>query len=94
MVSIYTQALKQAIPLMKIVLKHNFVSGLLVMAGCVMSLHYSAIIKLNSGCPMMVATGKSETGKSTAIKTAMSLTGVVTNICTVYVTVDEIPPTC
>lgn len=71
-----TQALKEVIPLLKIVLKHNFVSGLLVMAGCIMSLHYSAVIKLNSGCPMIMATGKSETGKSTAIKTAMAFTGV------------------
>ena len=58
-------------------LKHNFVSGLVVMAGCIMSLHYPAIIKLNSGCPMIIATGNSETGKSTAIKTAMALTGAV-----------------
>ena len=35
------------------------------------------IIKLNSGCPMIIDTGKSETGKSTAIRTAMSLTGAV-----------------
>lgn len=67
--------LQRTLPLLQIVLKHNFVSGLLVIAGCVMSLHYSAVIKLNSGCPMVIATGESETGKSTAIKAAISLTG-------------------
>ena len=29
-----------------------------------MSLHYSVVIRLNSGCPMVIATGESETGKS------------------------------
>ena len=53
----------------------NFVSGLLVIAGCVMSLHYSAVIRLSSGCPMIISTGESETGKSTAIKISISLTG-------------------
>ena len=50
-------------------------NGLLVVAGCVMSLHYCVVISPNSGCPMIIATGESETGKSTAIKVAIFLTG-------------------
>ena len=70
-----TLTLQRTLPLIRIVLKHNFVSGLLVVAGCVMSLHYCVVISLNSGCPMIIATGESETGKSTAIKVAIFLTG-------------------
>ena len=70
-----TLTLKRVLPLLKIVLKHNCVNWLLVLAGCVMSMHYSAVIRLNSGCPMIISTGDGETEKSTAIKTAIFLTG-------------------
>ena len=68
-----TSALRRVLQLL---LKHNFVCGHLVLAGCVTSLHYSSIIKLKSGCPMIIATGESQTGKTTSLKVAISLTGV------------------
>ena len=70
-----TASLRQLLLLLKIALKHNFINGLLVIAGSVMAAHYSAVIRVNSGCPMVIASGPSETGKSTAIRSALSLTG-------------------
>lgn len=52
-----------------------FINGLLVIAGGVMAEHYSAIIWVNSGCPLVITIGPSETGTSTAIRSALSLTG-------------------
>lgn len=71
-----TSTLQEILPQLKVVMKHNFISALLVLAGSVMALHYKSIIRLNSGCPMVIAAGESETGKSTAIKVAVALTGI------------------
>ena len=70
-----TAPLKHLLSVLQIALRHNFISGLLVVAGSMMALHYSAVVKVNSGCPMVIASGASETGKSTAIKAALSITG-------------------
>ena len=70
-----TASLQQLMSLLKIVLKHNFINALLVIAGGVMATHYSAVIRVNSGCYMLIASGPSETGKSTAIRSALALTG-------------------
>ena len=39
---------------LKIAMKHNFPQTLLMIAGSVMILHYSAVIKLNAGCPVIM----------------------------------------
>ena len=70
-----TASLRQPLSLLKIALKHNFINGLLIIAGSVMAAHYSAVIRVNSGCPMVITSGPSETGKLTAIRSALSLTG-------------------
>ena len=49
---------------MKVALKHNYLAGLLMVSGGVMAMHYSKIVEVLSGCPIVVA---SETGKSTSI---------------------------
>lgn len=64
---------------MKQCLKHNFVPGLLVISGAVMSFHYTEIIKVYGGCSIVVATGPSSTGKTTAIKFGLSLFGCSNN---------------
>lgn len=63
--------------LIKISLKHNFISALLVVhvAGGVMTLHYTTLTTLFAGCPVVVAVGPAESGKTTAIKAALSITG-------------------
>ncbi len=60
---------------MKVVLKHNYLAGLLTVSGGIMALHYSKIIEVLSGCPIVVAVGPSETGKSTSIKAALAFSG-------------------
>ena len=45
-----------------------------MVAGGVMSLHYSAIVQFN-GCPIILANGPAQTGKTTAIRVALSLIG-------------------
>ena len=50
-------------------------SDILVIAGGVMALHYKTLTKLYAGCTIVVCLGPSETGKTTAIKAALSLTG-------------------
>ena len=69
--------LRRLLSVLKIAMKHNFIPSLVVIAGSVMALHYSAVIRVNSGCPAVIAAGPAETGKSTAIKSGLSLTGNV-----------------
>ena len=71
-----TTSMTRLLSLSKIALKHNFISGLLVMAGGVMSLHYLTLTKLFAGCPTVVCLGPAETGKTTSIKAALSLMGM------------------
>ena len=56
-------------------MKHNFHAALLILAGSVMTMHYSSIISHFPGCPTIVAEGHAETGKSTAMSVALSITG-------------------
>ena len=56
--------------------KHNFISALLVLGGAVMSCHYQTIVQQFGGFPIVLAVGPTETGKSTAIKAALSLFGM------------------
>jgi hypothetical protein len=60
-------------------LKHNFIPGLLVVAGAAMSFHYQLIVSLYSGCSMIVASGPSATGKTTAMRVGLSLFGCCNN---------------
>ena len=68
--------LAKLMSLMEITLKHNYISSLLVLAGGVMSLHYSTLTATYSGCPITVALGPAETGKTTAVKAALAITGM------------------
>ena len=68
--------LSRFLNVLEVVMKHNFFSAVLVVAGGVLSLHYSTIVKEHVGCPIVVAFGTSETGKTTALTAALSLTGM------------------
>ena len=50
--------------IVQIALKHNFISCLLVITGGVMALHYTILVRVFAGCPVVVCLGPAETGKS------------------------------
>ena len=56
---------------MRVALKHNFYSAVLTISSVIIALHYSTL----STCPVVVAHGPSETGKTTSILIALALTG-------------------
>ena len=56
--------------------KHNALSALLTVSGVLMAFHYITIVSLWGGCPISVAFGPSETGKSTAIKLGLAMVGM------------------
>lgn len=60
---------------LEIILKHNFLPGLIVVSGVIIAFHFSTVKEMFGGCPITVAIGESETGKSTMIKAALSLFG-------------------
>ena len=67
--------LAELISTLEIILKHNFLPGLIVMSGVIMAFHFSTVKEMFGGCPITVAIGQSETGKSTTIRAALSLFG-------------------
>lgn len=70
-----TASLSRMVSLLKVALKHNFFSALTIMAGGILALNYTTVTRQYSGCPVVIALGPSETGKSTVIKAALSITG-------------------
>lgn len=58
-------------------MKHNFIPSVLMIGASIMLFHFSTITKKYGGCPIPLAIGPPETGKSTAIKAALSLSGIV-----------------
>ena len=56
--------------------KHNDISALLTLSGMLMAFHYESVLSLWSGCPIVIAIGLPETGKSTAIKLGLSMVGM------------------
>jgi len=67
--------LADLVGLLETLTKHNFIPTLTILAGAMMGFHYSTIVNTFGGCPIMVAMGCAETGKSTAIKAALSVFG-------------------
>ena len=55
--------------------KHNFFSSLLVIAGVCLAFHYEVVLDLYGGCPITIALGEADTGKSTAIWAGLALFG-------------------
>ena len=71
-----TAILQRAVELLRIIMKHNFAPSILMVAGALMSLHYSSLILNSTGCPTVVALGPSQSGKSTALRVALSIIGM------------------
>lgn len=59
-------------------MQHNFFPSLMMCAGTVSALHSHALTKSRGsiGCPVVVAEGKSQTGKSTCLSVALALLGM------------------
>ena len=55
--------------------KIALISSLLVIAGGMMALHNKTLTNVYAGCPIVVCLGPPETGNTTAIKAALSVTG-------------------
>lgn len=69
------EPLQRLVSVMKSALKHNFLSSMLLMSGGIMAMHYNQITDIFGGCPVVVATGEPETGKSTSMKATMAVFG-------------------
>lgn len=63
------------VEVLRIVMQHNFIPAMIMMAGAILSLHYVTVTK-KSGCPIVVAEGMSQTGKSTALLVSLGLLGM------------------
>ncbi len=64
-------AIIRLVSALKLTLKHNYYSSLTI-AGRVMAMHYTHLVRLYKGCPIVYAVGPSETSKSTSIRAACS----------------------
>ncbi len=67
--------IKRLVSALKLTTKHNYYSSLLIVAGGVMAMHYTHLVKLYKGCPIVYAVGPSETAKSTSIRAALAMSG-------------------
>ena len=64
------------VEILKRVMQHNFFPTLIMCAGAVLALHYTAVVK-SAGCPIVVAEGPSHTGKSTSFSVGLAFLGMV-----------------
>ena len=69
------EPLRHLYSLCEIMAKQNLIPTLLMIAGAIQSFHYQMVIDAYGCCPIPVAVGASETGKSTALVAALSLFG-------------------
>lgn len=53
--------------------KHNLIPTLLMIAGTIQCFHFKTVVDCYGCCPIPVAIGESETGKSTALQAGLSL---------------------
>lgn len=60
---------------MKQLLGENFLSGMLVLGGMGMAVHFQLIVKHRMACPMLFAVGPTKCGKTTALQCAAAMVG-------------------
>ena len=65
--------------MLQTVMQHNFFPSLFMCVGGILALHSVAVTKSRGcvGCPVVVAEGPSQTGKSTSLSVALSLLGML-----------------
>jgi hypothetical protein len=66
--------------MLQIVMQHNFFPAITFISSVVLCLHYKTLSKKPTGCPIVVAEGKSQTGKTTALLVALGLLGMYLTI--------------
>ena len=69
------EVLQQLLQHLKVCMKQNFQSSLILVGAAIMTFHYECITAHYGGCPIPLAIGPSEAGKTTAILAALSLFG-------------------
>ena len=70
-----TQSLPLLMNKLEDIMQHNYVSSLLVLGACAMSLHYNTIIDNYMYCPIPLICGPPGTGKTTALRCGLSMLG-------------------
>jgi len=70
-----TQSLHELLATLKVIMHHNFYPAILALGATAMALHYSTIIQRNHHCHIPFLTGPSGTGKTTALRSGLSLLG-------------------
>lgn len=70
-----TECLKKLLKCLKKTMRHNFLSSLLVVGGSIMGCHFRRVVDLFGGFSILMAFGPTETGKSTSLRAALSLSG-------------------
>ena len=70
-----TAPLVRVVETMKIILRHNFVPGLLALGSVVTLLHYSQLVRKRGHCHIPILFGPSQTGKTTVLQIALALCG-------------------
>ena len=71
-----TSVLHTLLEYLRVVMQHNFFPAILMAGGSIMALHYSTILQ-SGGCPIVIAQGSCETGKSTALRVGLSMFGML-----------------
>lgn len=69
------KSLKNLLATLRIIMHHNFYPSVLALGATAMALHYSTIIKHSHHCHIPFLTGPSGTGKTTALRSGLSLIG-------------------
>ena len=62
-----TEPLQRLVNHLELNLKHNFLSGLLIVGGGIMYCHYNVVAEKHGSCSIVIAIGLTETRKSTTI---------------------------
>jgi len=70
-----TESLNELITTLDIVMHHNFYPSVLALGATAMALHYTTILQRNHHCHIPFLTGESGTGKTTALRSGLSLIG-------------------
>ena len=70
-----TNPLPRLVHQLEIIMSHNIYPTLMLMGAAAMSLHYQTILSKYQSCPIPIAFGPSGTGKTTALRCALSIIG-------------------
>ncbi len=70
-----TEVLNNFFSLIRSISKHNLIPTLIIIAGAIQCFHFESVVDYFGHCPIPVACGEAETGKSTALQAGLSLFG-------------------